>query len=611
MTAAPRNGRIVTFYSYKGGTGRSMALANVGWILASNGHRVLLVDWDLEAPGLHRYLHPFLGSDKERASTPGLMEFFADFAAAARVAHAERAGDDRWYEASASLVRYATPVEWDFGDGALEFVAAGRQDAGYAVSVTSFNWQDFYDKLGGGVFLEALKRRLRNDYDYILIDSRTGISDTSGICTVQMPDDLVVLFTLNQQSMKGAAAIAQSADELRRTSSGLPGLRIWPVPTRVELGEKDRVDAAREECREMFEWYIGRAMPSRDDRRRYWGRVEVQYQPYYAFEEILAVFGDRTFQENSMLADMEAIASLLTLRDPIPSPLPDPLKLPKIREQLRLDMKARFERLPKRAAPPTETPFALVSYSKTDEKIVDAMVEELTQLGVALWVDQRDLRAGEVWQAAIADALQRSSVVLFLVGPTPLSDWRREELMRSLSGEKRIVPVLINGAGFSHLPEELRLIKATVMGPLSKKAAFQRDLKRLADDLQHFLQRDSAESDRPIDAEDPQKGRWGGESSRPGRELAASVRSVSHDYFEVTLEVRATGTETLTGDVEFHLHPTFRKPIQTVKATDNRARLKLLCYGAFTVGAVADDGRTTLELDLATDTRFPELFRAR
>ena len=44
-------GRIITFYSYKGGTGRSMALANVAWLLASNGQRVLAIDWDLEAPG--------------------------------------------------------------------------------------------------------------------------------------------------------------------------------------------------------------------------------------------------------------------------------------------------------------------------------------------------------------------------------------------------------------------------------------------------------------------------------------------------------------------------------------------------------------------------------
>lgn len=55
-----RKGSVITFYSYKGGTGRTMALANVAWILAANGHRVLAVDWDLEAPGLHRFFHPFL-----------------------------------------------------------------------------------------------------------------------------------------------------------------------------------------------------------------------------------------------------------------------------------------------------------------------------------------------------------------------------------------------------------------------------------------------------------------------------------------------------------------------------------------------------------------------
>ncbi len=56
----PRSGRIITFYSYKGGTGRTMALANVAWILAANGYKVLAVDWDLEGPGLHRFFHPFI-----------------------------------------------------------------------------------------------------------------------------------------------------------------------------------------------------------------------------------------------------------------------------------------------------------------------------------------------------------------------------------------------------------------------------------------------------------------------------------------------------------------------------------------------------------------------
>ncbi|MFD9520752.1 hypothetical protein [Streptomyces sp. NPDC059979] len=43
-----RHGQIITFYAYKGGTGRIMALANTAWIPAANGKRVLAMDWDLE-----------------------------------------------------------------------------------------------------------------------------------------------------------------------------------------------------------------------------------------------------------------------------------------------------------------------------------------------------------------------------------------------------------------------------------------------------------------------------------------------------------------------------------------------------------------------------------
>ncbi len=44
---------ITTFYSFKGGVGRSLLLANVGALLAQKAAPVLLWDLDLEAPGLH------------------------------------------------------------------------------------------------------------------------------------------------------------------------------------------------------------------------------------------------------------------------------------------------------------------------------------------------------------------------------------------------------------------------------------------------------------------------------------------------------------------------------------------------------------------------------
>ena len=75
-------GKIVTFYSYKGGTGRTMALANVAWILASNGLKVLAVDWDLESPGLHKFFHPFLDRGEDHRD-PGVIDLINEYAWAA------------------------------------------------------------------------------------------------------------------------------------------------------------------------------------------------------------------------------------------------------------------------------------------------------------------------------------------------------------------------------------------------------------------------------------------------------------------------------------------------------------------------------------------------
>src|SRR6266550_2779751 len=67
----------VTFYSYKGGVGRTLALANTAVLLAQSGRNVLMVDFDLEAPGLDSFAE--LGITSAR---PGVVEYFTDFAEA-------------------------------------------------------------------------------------------------------------------------------------------------------------------------------------------------------------------------------------------------------------------------------------------------------------------------------------------------------------------------------------------------------------------------------------------------------------------------------------------------------------------------------------------------
>lgn len=302
-------GNIITFYSYKGGTGRSMAVANVAWILASNGKRVLTVDWDLEAPGLHRYFAPFL-TDKDLTGSEGLIDLLIEFRDATATGHAGM-GDDNWHESYADISAYVISLDWDFPrGGTLDLLPSGRQGASYSARINSFDWEEFYERRGGGVFLEAVKEKMRADYDYVLIDSRTGVSDTSGICTVQMPDAVVVCYTLNNQGVKGSAAVAHSIYE-QRLRKGRE-IAIFPVPMRVEPFEKTKLDLRREYAKELFKLFPSHLAPQ--SRAQFQEDTQVKYLPYYAYEEILATFGNRPGESDttSLLAPAERLTAYLT-----------------------------------------------------------------------------------------------------------------------------------------------------------------------------------------------------------------------------------------------------------------------------------------------------------
>ncbi len=359
-------GTIVTFYSYKGGTGRSMALANIAWLLASNGRRVLVVDWDLEAPGLQRYFHPFL-HDPELRSTRGVMDMIWDFTAT--VMSPPVPGDEDWFERATAITPYAESLDTIFpDDGTIDFVCSGRHDPAYSQRLSTFDWSTFYDAHGGADFIDAVARNMRASYEWILVDSRTGLSDTAGICTVQLPDIVVNCFTLSTQSIEGAAAAARSidgADDAHR-------IRILPVPMRVEDGEQKKLELGRDLARATFDTFL-HGMDGRG-RERYWGDVEIPYKPYYAYEEILAVFGDRPQQEGTLLAAYERLASCLS-DGKVSALAPQD-------ERERRRILALFERT--QIPIPTEI---LVNYAAEDRTWADWIAVELAAVGFAVTLE--------------------------------------------------------------------------------------------------------------------------------------------------------------------------------------------------------------------------------
>jgi MinD-like ATPase involved in chromosome partitioning or flagellar assembly/tetratricopeptide (TPR) repeat protein len=323
-----RDGQIVTFYSYKGGTGRTMALANVAWILAANGRRVLVADWDLESPGLHRFFHPFLDEDEVRDAS-GIIDLIRHYEQAS-----EKSSDqdelDKLVHERARIQQYALSLKWGFtGGGSLDFLSAGRQNLDYVATLAALDWDTFYERLNGGQFLDAVRADMKRNYDYVLIDSRTGLSDVADICTVHLPDILVDCFTLSIQGIEGAAQVARLIEGHKDR-----GIRILPVPMRVDQAEKEKVEAGHKVAVALFAGLP--AAMSEAQRRQYWAAVEVPYRAFYAYEETLAVFGDPPGSPTSLLSAFERLTAQIT-DGAVTS-------LPPVDEQLRNRTKLQFAR---------------------------------------------------------------------------------------------------------------------------------------------------------------------------------------------------------------------------------------------------------------------------
>ena len=219
---------IISFYSYKGGSGRTQLVANIAAFLCfQQEKKVLLIDWDLEAPGLHFYF------EKGDLGEKGLMDMFYEF---------ERIMLNESEVNEAHLPNFGSGYITRLVSNNLSFidlVPSGNYGSNlikYHEQLEKFNWRKFYEDLDGKTYIEYLKKWLLNSkYDYILIDSRTGISDYSGICNVQLPSVNVIVVAPTNQNFIGAKRISDNILNSNYVKAGLRKARILPVLSRIDL----------------------------------------------------------------------------------------------------------------------------------------------------------------------------------------------------------------------------------------------------------------------------------------------------------------------------------------------------------------------------------------
>lgn len=191
---------VTTFYSYKGGVGRTMALINVAMLLAKAGKRVLVVDFDLEAPGI-----PSFEQFRQAESRPGIVDYVCAY---------------RDTGQAPDVNEFITPAS--DGDSLWVMPAGRSSQPGYAEKLYSIDWKDLYDNHEGFLMFEDMRNQWsahEAKFDYVLVDSRTGHTDVGGICTRQLPDAVVVMFLPNEQNIEGLEPIVHAIQAQSRKAS--------------------------------------------------------------------------------------------------------------------------------------------------------------------------------------------------------------------------------------------------------------------------------------------------------------------------------------------------------------------------------------------------------
>lgn len=216
----------ITFYSYKGGVGRTLALANVASYLSRFGQKVCILDFDLEAPGVH-YKFPQITTKVNYGIVDYIHSFFNE--------------DEKQAD---SISEYSVQiVSDDRSIGDISIIPAGNVgNPDYWKKLASLNWHEIFyaEDSEGMLFFIELQQRIKEELkpDFLLIDSRTGVTEISSLSTAILADKIVFLCANNKENLDGSRQIISGIEKIERFSWQRP-VEITFALTRIpETSEK-------------------------------------------------------------------------------------------------------------------------------------------------------------------------------------------------------------------------------------------------------------------------------------------------------------------------------------------------------------------------------------
>ncbi|NJL82145.1 MAG: CpsD/CapB family tyrosine-protein kinase [Chloroflexaceae bacterium] len=279
---------VATFYSLRGGVGRSTSLAYTARILANRGRSVICVDMDLEAPGLAA----LFGKENEIKNDQGLIFVLQSLDQGERP-------DIRKH-----ILRVSETEE-------IYCLPAGLPNANYARLLNFIDPSAWYreDRNPLRELINILSNDLPFKPDVILLDARTGITPLNGPLLFDLADLAIIVFFPHPQTQMGTGELIRAllASETRRTEQRLtpePRFIVSPIPS------SKAPEVIKRYQHRAIEW-IGDWLSILDEKRKDLEPItESEITHFIPYQEEIAT-SDRISSDGEIWMDFEPVAEWL------------------------------------------------------------------------------------------------------------------------------------------------------------------------------------------------------------------------------------------------------------------------------------------------------------
>jgi MinD-like ATPase involved in chromosome partitioning or flagellar assembly len=231
--------RTITFYSYKGGVGRTLAATNFAVYLAKLGQKTVLIDFDLDAPGIDSKFQDF----NIQTGQKGILDYIIEY---------QQTKKD---PGSIEQIHITIPVEFSGNTTPLYLIPSGDYlSVKYYKKLSQLDWGKIFSEEYEGVaffqnFLAHIRHELRPDF--VIVDSRTGIGEIAGLCTQQLADEVVMISSLSGESIKMTKHIKQLIMQSEIAKALEKSVDVKVVVSRVP--KPDDLDSFKKQCCERFD----------------------------------------------------------------------------------------------------------------------------------------------------------------------------------------------------------------------------------------------------------------------------------------------------------------------------------------------------------------------